>query len=70
MQQRAGTAEGTEPAIEDIVDVAAAIDLNQRAIHREAKVGIVARQHQGIRLEREIALKQCELGGIGAAGAQ
>src|ERR1700675_359291 len=54
VQQRSRAPQGTKPALEDRVDVAGAVQVYQRAVHRKLEVGIVAAHDQAIRLVGEI----------------
>src|SRR5439155_17617071 len=54
MQQRAGTSQRRQPALEDGVDFAALVDAHQGTVYREPKVGIVAAQNDAIRFVRKI----------------
>src|SRR5207244_4413811 len=60
VQQRARLAKAAEPSVEDRIDVAAAIELDERTIHREAEVRIIAPYDQCVRLVRKIAVEQLQ----------
>src|ERR1051325_911697 len=66
-KQRARRAERSQPAVVDAPDVAAAVEPREHAVHREPEVGIAARQHEGVLLDREILVE--ELVGVAAAGS-
>ncbi len=62
VEQRPGTAVGPEPADEDGVDLARLVEIRERPVHEKPEVRVVARQHQRVRLEREIVLQEREFG--------
>src|SRR6516162_827151 len=64
IEQRSWLAQAAEPAMEDGIDFAVAIELDERPIDRKAEIRVVAAHDQRVRLEGEIAVENAELFGI------
>src|SRR5688572_18431224 len=69
-KQHAGRSDRAEPVVQHLGDIAGAEEARQLAIHRQAEVGVAARQGYCVRLVRVVLLEHLQLVGIAGAFRQ